>query len=88
MLFLASRPPYLRNLEIAQQEQDHETARTESPQRPPGLHLKSKPCSGNPIIPFLLLKGTWLEQAGFTIDTPVSVTVEDGQLSIVRERLQ
>ncbi|MCH2558415.1 MAG: type I toxin-antitoxin system SymE family toxin [Alcanivorax sp.] len=32
--------------------------------------LKSKPCSGNPIIPFLLLKGTWLEQAGFTIDTP------------------
>ena len=32
------------------------------------------------------LKGTWLEQAGFTIDTPVSVTVEDGQLSIVRER--
>ncbi|HBR95404.1 MAG: hypothetical protein CL549_13655 [Alcanivorax sp.] len=34
----------------------------------------------------LFLKGTWLEQAGFTIDTPVSVTVEDGQLSIVRER--
>ncbi len=50
--------------------------------------LKSKPYSGNPIIPFLLLNGTWLEQAGFTIDTPVSVNVEDGRLSIVRERLQ
>ncbi len=47
--------------------------------------LKSKPCSGNPIIPFFLLKGTWLEQAGFTIDTPVSVTVEDGRLTIIRE---
>lgn len=48
--------------------------------------LKSKPCSGNPITPFLLLKGIWLEQAGFTIDTPVSVTVEDGRLSIARDR--
>lgn len=46
--------------------------------------LKSKPCSRNPITPFLLLNGTWLEQAGFTIDTPVSVTVEEGRLSIVR----
>lgn len=26
--------------------------------------LKSKPYSGNPITPFLLLKGTWLEKAG------------------------
>ena len=49
--------------------------------------LKSKPCSGNPITP-LLLKGTWLEQAGFIIDTPASVIVEDGRLSIVGERLQ
>ena len=48
--------------------------------------LKSKPRSGNPITLFLLLKGTWPEQAGFTIDTPVSVTVEDGRLSIVRDR--
>ena len=47
--------------------------------------LKSKPYSGNPITPILLLKGTWLEQAGFTIDTPVSVSVEDGRLSIVRD---
>lgn len=48
--------------------------------------LKSKPCSRNPIIPFPLLKGSWQEQAGFTIDTSVSVTVEDGRLSIVRDR--
>tara|TARA_B100000614_G_C14369015_1_gene420529 strand:- start:383 stop:541 length:159 start_codon:yes stop_codon:yes gene_type:complete len=34
--------------------------------------LKSKPYSGNPITPFLLLKGTWLERAGFTIDTPAT----------------
>jgi hypothetical protein len=46
--------------------------------------LKSKPYSGNPTTPFLLLKGTWLEQAGFTIDTPVSVRVKNGRLSIVR----
>jgi hypothetical protein len=48
--------------------------------------LKSKPYSGKPITSFLLLKGTWLEQAGFTIDTPVSVSVENGRLSIVRDR--
>ncbi|WP_101674404.1 SymE family type I addiction module toxin [Alloalcanivorax mobilis] len=48
--------------------------------------MKSKPCSGNPITPSLLLKGIWLVRAGFTIDTPVSVTVEDGRLSIVRDR--
>lgn len=47
--------------------------------------LKSKPYSGNPITPFLLLKGTWLEKAGFTVNTPVSVSVEDGRLSIVRD---
>lgn len=50
-----------------------------------GYMLKSKPRSGDPITPFLLLKGTWLEQAGFTIDTPVSVSVKDGHLSIVRD---
>lgn len=47
--------------------------------------LKSQPCAGNAPTPFLLLKGTWLEQAGFTIDTPVSVTVEEGRLSVVRD---
>jgi hypothetical protein len=37
------------------------------------------------VAPFILLKGLWLEQAGFSIDTPVSITVEDGRLSIVRD---
>jgi hypothetical protein len=50
--------------------------------------LKDKPASGNPTTPFILLKGTWLEQAGFTIDTPISVNVEDGRLSIVRKGRQ
>ncbi|UWN49839.1 Endoribonuclease SymE [Alcanivorax sp. ALC70] len=47
--------------------------------------LKSQPYSGNRIIPFVLLKGAWLEQAGFNIDTPVSVSVKDGRLSIIRD---
>ena len=51
-----------------------------------GYTLKSQPYSGNRITPFLLLKGSWLEKAGFNIDTPVSVSVEEGQLSIIRER--
>ena len=40
---------------------------------------KRTPSSGNRVAPFILLKGLWLEQAGFTIDTPVSITVEDGR---------
>ncbi|MFT0139545.1 SymE family type I addiction module toxin [Alcanivoracaceae bacterium MT1] len=40
---------------------------------------------GYPKVPFLLLQGNWLEKAGFGIDTPVSVTVEEGRLSIVRD---
>jgi toxic protein SymE len=32
--------------------------------------------------PSINLKGYWLEEAGFTTDTPVTVTVERGQLTI------
>lgn len=32
--------------------------------------------------PSLHLKGNWLEEAGFTTDTPVTVIVEHGQLVI------
>ena len=32
--------------------------------------------------PSLNLKGNWLEEAGFSTDTPVNVTVEHGQLII------
>ena len=45
-------------------------------------YLKDKEHQGNPPTPYLLLKGTWLKQAGFTIDTPVSVTVRKNRLLI------
>ncbi|MEW8052468.1 MAG: SymE family type I addiction module toxin [Candidatus Thiodiazotropha sp.] len=44
--------------------------------------LKAKPNSGNPIIPFVLLKGTWLERADFSIGLPIRVQVEKQQLII------
>ncbi len=44
--------------------------------------LKSQPNSGNPKIPFLLLKGAWLENAGFTINMPVTVKIDKNCLLI------
>ena len=44
--------------------------------------LKSNPNSGNPITPFILLKGSWLENAGFTIGLPVCVQVDENKLII------
>ena len=44
--------------------------------------LKAKPNSGNPIISFVLLKGTWLEKAGFVIGLPIRVQVEKQRLII------
>ncbi len=46
--------------------------------------LKSTPGGGNRTTPFILLKGIWLEQAGFTVDTPVCIAVDEGRLSIFR----
>jgi len=45
--------------------------------------LKAKPNSGNPVVPFVLLKGTWLEKAGFVIGLPIHVQVEKQQLIII-----
>ncbi|MCU7927133.1 MAG: type I toxin-antitoxin system SymE family toxin [Candidatus Thiodiazotropha sp. (ex Dulcina madagascariensis)] len=45
--------------------------------------LKGNEHKGNPTTPFLLLKGTWLEKAGFAVDTPVSVTVHKNCLLLV-----
>lgn len=45
--------------------------------------LKNKPYQGNPATPLIQLKGSWLEKAGFTIDTPVSVIVHKSCLLIV-----
>lgn len=41
---------------------------------------KDKGHKGNPITALIMLQGTWLEKAGFTIDTPVSVTVHENRL--------
>jgi|GEM_PF-2525520 hypothetical protein len=46
---------------------------------------KRTPSSGNRVAPFILLKGLWLEKTGFSVDTSVTITVEDGRLSIVRD---
>jgi hypothetical protein len=44
--------------------------------------LKGKSHSGNPKTPFILLKGTWLEESGFVIGLPISVQVLQNQLVI------
>jgi len=38
---------------------------------------------GNATTAKILLKGTWLEKAGFTIGTPVTVIVEENRLVLV-----
>ena len=44
--------------------------------------LKTKPNGGNPTIPVILLKGTWLEKSGFVIGSPIRVQVENRRLII------
>ena len=44
--------------------------------------LKAKPNGGNPIVPFVLLKGAWLEKADFGIGLPIRVQVENQRLII------
>lgn len=46
--------------------------------------LKSQPYSGNPTIPFVLLQGTWLEEAGFVIGLPIRVQVRNRRLVITQ----
>ncbi|SDI64135.1 toxic protein SymE [Pseudomonas flavescens] len=36
----------------------------------------------NPKVPFILLKGYWLERANFLIDTPLDVCVQENRLII------
>ena len=47
-------------------------------------NLKSEPYRGCPTVPFVLLKGTWLEKAGFPIGLPIRVQVKDRQLIITQ----
>ncbi|NKC15184.1 MAG: type I addiction module toxin, SymE family [Gammaproteobacteria bacterium] len=60
---------YIRYLKVRERHRDYS--------------LKNKPYQGNPTTPFLFLKGTWLEKAGFTIDMLISVTVHKNCLLIV-----
>lgn len=42
-----------------------------------GYHYKSTPT--------ITLKGKWLEEWGFKIDTPIIVHCEDGKLTIIKQ---
>ena len=49
-------------------------------------HVQSQYYSGR-SVPWLQLKGDWLEQAGFTIKTPVTVRVMEGCLVLTTKPL-
>ncbi|MEJ2446309.1 MAG: SymE family type I addiction module toxin [Exilibacterium sp.] len=38
-----------------------------------------------PPVPWVQLKGKWLEKAGFTIDTPIRIEVSEGRLVLTAE---
>jgi len=43
--------------------------------------------SGSRAVPWIQMKGHWLDQAGFSIDTPVTVRVMEGCLVLTVEQL-
>jgi hypothetical protein len=47
--------------------------------------LKYDPVGAGRPVPWIQLKGYWLQQAGFTINTPVKVRVMDGCLVLTTE---
>jgi hypothetical protein len=47
--------------------------------------LKDDPSGAGRAVPWIQLKGYWLQQAGFEIDTPVKVRVMDGCLVLTTE---
>ncbi|WP_428637238.1 SymE family type I addiction module toxin [Shewanella sp.] len=47
--------------------------------------LKDDPVGAGRPVPWIQLKGHWLQQAGFTINTPVKVRVMDGCLVLTAE---
>ena len=46
--------------------------------------LKSKPNTPWRKIPWINLKGYWLEQAGFAIDTPFSIQVKENKIILTK----
>jgi hypothetical protein len=49
--------------------------------------LKDDPVGAGRPIPWIQLKGYWLQKAGFEIDTPVKVRVMEGCLVLTTEEL-
>jgi toxic protein SymE len=47
--------------------------------------LKDDPVGAGRPVPWIQLKGYWLQQAGFAINTPVKVWVMDGCLVLTTE---
>jgi hypothetical protein len=47
--------------------------------------LKDDPVGAGRPVPWIQLKGYWLQQAGFKINTPVKVRVMDGCLVLTTE---
>jgi len=43
------------------------------------------PGSVTPPVPWIQLKGKWLAKAGFNINTPIKVEVDDGRLVLTTE---
>jgi len=43
------------------------------------------PYRGDRAVPWIQMKGYWLEQAGFSIDTPITVRVMEGCLVLTTE---
>lgn len=46
---------------------------------------QQSPNSGNRTVPWIQMKGHWLQQAGFEIDTPIKVRIMDGCLVLTTE---
>ncbi|PUB82672.1 MAG: hypothetical protein DBP02_14270 [gamma proteobacterium symbiont of Ctena orbiculata] len=47
--------------------------------------LKDDPVGAGRPVPWIQMKGHWLDQAGFAIDTPVTVRVMEGCLVLTAE---
>ena len=47
---------------------------------------EQSPNVGNRSVPWIQMKGHWLRQAGFEIDTPIKVRVMDGCLVLTAEQ--
>jgi hypothetical protein len=49
--------------------------------------LKDDPAGAGRPVPWIQMKGHWLDQAGFAIDTPVTVRVMEGCLVLTADTL-